>query len=216
MIFAFGVFAFAENNSELVDNVKSASLVKNLSNPTVAGFKHGDFKAAIDKLIEEGKLSREKADKIDKFIQQKKEEQRNLKDAEKRHINKGQKYGLINDLVNAKIIDNSEAEAIRNKFREIKEAALNEQLNVMVRKGTITQAQADKVKIYLEAARKEKVEQLKKMQNMTEEQRKAFFREQKKDNVMNKLVEDGILTKEQVQELRKSFKEGRNNNCKEH
>ncbi|MDF2592110.1 MAG: hypothetical protein K0S75_1576, partial [Clostridia bacterium] len=63
---------------------------------------------------------------------------------------------------------------------------------------------------------KEKEEMRNKLENMTEEQRKAFFKEYKKDNVMNKLVEDGVLTKEQVQELRKLYREGHKNKCKEH
>jgi hypothetical protein len=216
MVFASGIPVFAENSSELVDNMKSATLVKNAPSPTVAGNRHEGFKAVIDKLVEEGKLSRAKADQIDKFIEQKKEEQRNLKDGEKRSFNKGYKYGLVKDLVDAKIINDTEAEAIRSKFREIKEAALNEKLTSMVQKGTITQAQADKVKVYFENARKEKEEMRNKLENMTEEQRKAFFKEYKKDNVMNKLVEDGVLTKEQVQELRKLYREGHKNKCKDH
>ncbi|HYE09318.1 MAG TPA: hypothetical protein VEF53_03970 [Patescibacteria group bacterium] len=216
MVFASGIPVFAENSSELVDNMKSATLVKNAPSPTVAGHKHEGFKAVIDKLVEEGKLSREKADQIDKFIQQKKEEQKNQQDSSKRSFNKGHKYGLVKDLVDAKIINETEAEAIRNKFKEIKEAALNEKLTSMVQKGTITQAQADKVKVYFENARKEKEEMRNKLENMTEEQRKAFFKEYKKNNVMNKLVEDGVLTKEQVQELRKLYREGHKNKCKEH
>jgi polyhydroxyalkanoate synthesis regulator phasin len=216
MVFASGIPVFAENSSELVDNMKSATLVKNAPSPTIAGHKNEGFKAVIDKLVEEGKLSREKADQIDKFIQQKKEEQKNQQDSSKRNFNKGHKYGLVKELVDAKIINDTEAEAIRNKFREIKEAALNEKLTSMVQKGTITQAQADKVKVYFENARKEKEEMRNKLENMTEEQRKAFFKEYKKDNVMNKLVEDGVLTKEQVQELRKLYREGHKNKCKEH
>jgi hypothetical protein len=33
---------------------------------------------------------------------------------------------------------------------------------------------------------------------------------------MNKLIEDGVLTKEQVQELRSSFEEGHKGDCKDH
>jgi polyhydroxyalkanoate synthesis regulator phasin len=215
MIFASGAFVSADNNSNLVDNMKSASLVKRAAIRTVPGRKHENFKAVIDKLVEEGKLSREKAEQIEKFTQQKKEEQKNAKPEEKANLRKGHKYGLVNDLVNAKIINDAEAEMIRGKFREIKEANINEKLTAMVQKGTITQVQADKAKVYFENARKERVEIHKKLQNMTEEQRKAFFKENKKDNVMNKLVEDGVLTKEQVQELRNSFKEGHKGKCKD-
>jgi hypothetical protein len=216
MIFASGALVFAEDNSELVKDMKSAVLVKRAPMPAILGHKHVDFKAVIDKLVEEGKLSKEKAAQIDKFVQQKRAEQKNLKPEEKTGIRKGHKYELVKDLVDAKIISDTEAELIRGKFREIKEAAFNEKLAAMVRKGAITQAQADKVKVYFENARKEKMEMRKKIENMTEEQRKAFFKEHKKDDFMNKLIEDGILTKEQVEELRSSFKEGHRGKCKNH
>jgi polyhydroxyalkanoate synthesis regulator phasin len=215
MVFASGVIVSAEDNNELVNNMKSATLVRRAPAPTILGCRHGDFKVVIDKLVEEGKLTREKADQIDKFIQQKKADQKNLQPEEKKNLRKDHKHGLVNDLVNAKIINDAEATLIRDKFREIKEALFNEKLNAMVQKGTITPAQADKVKVYFENARKERMEMHKQLQNMTEEQRRAFFKEHNKDNAMNKLVEDGILTKEQAEELRDSFKEGHDGKHKE-
>jgi hypothetical protein len=216
MIFASSAFVFADNSSNLTNNMKSASLVKRAPGPTVVRPNHVDFKVVIDKLVEEGKLSREKAEQIDKFTQQKKEEQKSLKPEEKAEFRKGHKYRLVKDLVNAKIISDAEAEMIRGKFREIREASFNEKLTAMVQAGTITQAQADKVKVYFENAKNERVEMHKKLQNMTEEQRSAFFKEHKKDSLMNKLIEDGVLTKEQVQELRSSFEEGHKGDCKDH
>ncbi|OGO78820.1 MAG: hypothetical protein A2Y23_11410 [Clostridiales bacterium GWB2_37_7] len=212
MVFSSGMFVFAQDNNALIDNMKSATLVTRAPSRIVAGHKHDSFKAVIDKLVEEGKLSREKAEQIDKFIKQKIEKQKNGN--EKQSMRKGLKYGLVNDLIKAKIINDGEAEAIRSKFRELKEEAFNEKLNTLIQKGTITQAQADKVKVYYKNARQEKAEQFKKLQNMTEEQRKAFFKEHKKDNFMTKLVEDGVLTQEQVQELRKAMREGHKNKCK--
>lgn len=216
MVLTSGAFVFAEDNNELVNNMKSATLVRRAPGPVLSGHKHVDFKAVIDKLVEEGKLSREKAEQIDQFRQQKREDQKNLQPEEKKNLRKDHKHGLVNDLVNAKIINDAEADIIRSKFREIKEAYFNEKLNAMVQKGTITQAQADKVKVYFENTRKERAEMHKKLQNMTEEQRKEFFKEHNKENLMNKLIEDGILTKEQVQEFRNSFKEGHKGNCKDH
>lgn len=215
MVFASGVFVFAEDNNEFVNNMKSATLVRRAPGPVILAHNHVDFKTVIDKLVEEGKLSREKAEQIDKFIKVNKADQKNLQPEEKKRLRQNHNHGLINDLVNAKVINDAEATIIRDRFRETKEAYFNERLNAMVRKGTITQAQADKVKVYFENNKKERIEMHKKLQNMTEEQRKAFFTEHRKNNVMNKLVEDGILTKEQVEELRNSFKEGHEEKCKE-
>lgn len=207
MVFSFGLLTFAQDHSDLVDNLKSATLVRRAVNEEFVVHRHGGFKAAIDKLVEEGKLSREKAEQIDQYLKQRREAQRNKDKSEKQDIKRGFKHGMLSDLVKEKIITEAEAEAIRNKFKEMKDQALNEKLNVLVQKGTITQLQADKVKVYFKDARQAKEEQFKKLENMTEEQRKAFFKEYKKVGPMTKLVEDGVLTQQQVQELRKAMKE---------
>ncbi len=61
--------------------------------------------------------------------------------------------------------------------------------------------------MYFENAAKERTEKLK---NMTEEQKKTYFKEHKRgQEIMEKLVEDGIITKEQTEELRKVLMNGR-------
>ncbi|MDF2839460.1 MAG: hypothetical protein K0Q99_231 [Clostridia bacterium] len=216
MIFSSGLLVFGQDSGLEIDNMKSAVLVRRETTQELAGHKKIGLKAVIDKLVEEGKLSREKADQIDKFIKQKRDEQEHQNNTDQQSFKKGFKYGMINDLVNAKIISANEAEMIRSKFGEIKEQAFNEKLNVLVQKGTITKEQADKVQVYFKKARLEKAEQYKKVQNMTEEQRKAFFKEHKKDGLMTKLIEDGILTQEQVNELKNAMREGHKNKCKDH
>lgn len=211
LILASGV-VFAEDNSELVDSMRSATLVKNITASTQVMHKHGNLKAVVEQLVQEGKLSREKAEQIDKFVQEK----RNSNNSEQKELRKGIKHGMLKDLVDAKIINDSEAQLIRSKFRELREKSLNEKLTIMVQKGTITEAQAVKVRAYFEKVRDERTEMHRKLQNMNDEQRKAFFKEYKKDSVMDKLIEDGVLTKEQVEELRNLFKEGHKNNCQEH
>jgi polyhydroxyalkanoate synthesis regulator phasin len=215
MVFSSGLMVYAQDNSVEVDSMKSATLVRRTTTQELGGHKHGGFKAVIDKLVEEGNLSREKAEKIDQFIKQKREAEKSADNGDKQSLRKGFKYGLVNDLVNAKIINDSEAEAIKSKLREIKEQKLNEKLNSLIQNGTITQTQADKVKTYFINSRLEKEEQFKKIQNMTEEQRKVYFMEHKKDSLMEELVEDGVLTQEQAQELRKSMREGHEDKCKD-
>ena len=198
---------FAEDSSELVDSVRAATLVYKTPSPMELGRKHEGFKAVVEQLVQEGKLTREKADQIDQFMKQKENQA-----VEKR----SHKNGVIKELVEAKVINDAEAQVIRGKFKEMKEKVLDEKLGQLVQKGTITQAQADKVKVYFEKAGKEKEEQIKKLQGMTEDQRKAFFKEHKKNNIINKLVEDKVLTKEQAQELAKTLTEGHKGDCNKH
>lgn len=211
-----GIPVYAGESSELVDTMKAATLVTKAPSPMEIAKGHEGFKAVVEQLVQEGKLTREKADQIDSFVRQKKEEQKNLNDAEHKRSHKDFKHGFVQELVNAKIITDAEATAIRSKFMEIRENAFNEKLGQLVQKGTITQTQADQVKIYFANARKEKEEQFKKLQGMTETERKAFFKEHKKGGVMNKLVDDKVLTKAQAEELRKALKEDHKGGCKKH
>lgn len=215
MILASGLTVFAGEDT-LTDHMNSATLAQNTMNPTVMVHRHGGFKAAVEELVKEGKLSREKAVEIEKFLEQRKEENKSSNASERQNTDKGCKYGLIKDLVDAKIINDGEAEAIRSKIREIKEQAFNERLVNLTKKGIITKDQADQVKIYFDKARQERKEKFKNLQDMTDAQRKAFFKEYKENNPMVKLVEDGVITKEQAEELSKALREGHKNNCKNH
>lgn len=209
-----GIPVYADQSGELVDTMRAATLVTKAPSPMEINKVHGGFGAVIEQLVQEGKLTREKAEQIDKFIKQKEAERKNQK--EQKRSPKNLRYGIVNELVDAKIINGAEAEAIRSKFKELREKALEEKLGQLVKKGTLTQTQADQVKTYFINAGKEREEQFKKLQGMTEEQRKAFFKEHKKDSVMNKLVEDKVLTKEQAQELRNSLGDGHKGDCGKH
>lgn len=206
---AAGMLVYADDNIQLIDHMKAATLVSTTPAPISTMPIHEKFKDVLDKLVQEGKLSKEKAEQINKYIEMKKEEQKNLNDAEKKRLRHGFKHGLINELLEAKIISEGEAEAIRSKFAEIREQAFKGKLDTLVARGTITQAQADQVLKYFIDARKERIEQFKKLQGMNEEQKKEFFKEHRKSSFIQKLVEDKVITEEQAKELKKLMKEGR-------
>lgn len=215
MVFASGTTVFAGENNNLIEKMNSATLAQSISSRSTAMHRHGGLKAAVDKLVEEGKLSREKAEAIEKFIKQKRDEHKEQKETEKQNIRKGCRHSYLDELVESKIITESEAEAIRNKIREMKEMAFDAKLTNLTKRGIITQAQAEQVKVYFNKAREERKEKFKSLQNMTEEQRKAFFKEYKAESPLTKLVNDGVLTKEQAGELHRELKEGHKNNCKD-
>lgn len=199
---ASGIFVFADTDNDVNKNMGSATLVMKVSNPPAYSHKQEGFKTVINKLVEEKKLSREKADQIIKYVEEKIKLKEQPNNTEKQDNRKYQKWHMIEGLKRDGIINDTEADAIRSKLREMREQIFTDKLNGMVQKGIITQVQSDKIKMYFENARKEKIEKLK---NMTEEQRKAYFKENKRgQGVMKRLVDDGVITKEQAEELRKS------------
>jgi polyhydroxyalkanoate synthesis regulator phasin len=74
------------------------------------------------------------------------------------------------------------------------------QLKSLVDKGTITQAQADKVAAYLEKQAETRQAEAKKIKNMTDDERKAYL-DQNKDNnkdALAQLVTDKVLSQDQA------------------
>lgn len=205
MLLTSGVLVFGDVDG-VNKHMKSATLVMKITNAPAYSDKHEKFITIIDKLVQEGKLTRAKADQIIKYA----EEKQQINSQNNQEVRKPHKFHLIKSLKQDGIINDKEAEAIRSKFREIREQIMNDKLNGMVQKGTINRAQADKIKVYFENARKEKIEKIK---NMTEEQRQTYFKEHRRgQNVIEKLVNDGVITKEQAQELREILREGHKNN----
>lgn len=201
MLIASGIFVFADTDNGVNRNIKSATLVMKISNPPAHSHKHEGFKTVINKLVEEGKLSREKADRIIKYAEEKVKAKEQVNDEKNQDKRKLQRYHIVEELEKDGIINAVEAEAIRSKFREAREQILTNKLNEMVQKGTITQIQSEKIKMYFDNARKERIEKLK---NMTEAQRKTYLEESKRgQGVIKRMVEDGVITGEQAKELRK-------------
>ncbi len=82
-------------------------------------------------------------------------------------------------------------------------------LNTLIENKVITKDKAEEIKTYLEKNKEERKEIHDKIKNMTEEERKEYFKNSKKERkgIIEKMVQDGIITKEQGTELRKALKE---------
>lgn len=208
MLLTSGVLVFGDVDGNVNKHMKSATLVMKTINPSTENNRHEKFNVIIEKLVDEGKLTRAKADQIIKYVEVKRQISNQNSQGQKIHP----KYHMIKSLKQDGIINDKEAEAIRSKFSELREQRMIDKLNGMVQKGTITRAQADKIKVYFENARKEKIEKLK---NISEEQRKTYFKENKRgQSVIEKMVKDGVITKEQAKELREVLWEGHKNNSR--
>jgi polyhydroxyalkanoate synthesis regulator phasin len=194
-----GVLVFGDVDDGVNKNMKSATLVMKIINPPVSSERQQKLNTVMDKLVQEGKLTRAKADQIIKYAEEK------WQSSNQGHVGY-QKLHLVKSLRQDGIINDKEAEAIRSKFREVREQIMTDKLNGMVQKGTITRVQADKIKVYFENTRKENIEKIK---NMTEEQRQTYFKEHKRgQSAIEKLVNDGVITKEQAKELKMVLWEG--------
>ncbi len=154
MMIASGTFVFADLENGVNKSIRSATFVMRTSNPPAHCQKHEGFKAIINKLVEEKKLSREKADQIIKRVEEKVKEKEQASKVEKQDKRKFQKHHLIEELKNEGIINDTEAETIRSKFKEIKEQILTDKLNGMVQKEQLLKFNQIKLKCILKMQQK--------------------------------------------------------------
>lgn len=92
-----------------------------------------------------------------------------------------------------------------NKVDVPKEDRFTKGLESLIEKGVITSEELVKIKDYLKSERAEKRKIFEQMKDMNEEQRKEFIQDYRKNkiDIVDKMVQDKVITKEQAEEIRK-------------
>lgn len=81
-------------------------------------------------------------------------------------------------------------------------------LESLVESGTITKEQSDKITEFINAQKEERKAEMKKVKNMTVEERKAYFESQKdtkKTDIFKALVDSGVISQDQADKIKASF-----------
>ena len=186
IIFFAGIAAFADNNT-----------------PSAVKSKHY-LEEAVEKMVQEGSLTREKADKILEYKQKRNDELKQLPLEQRAQMKKqGGRGSLLKALVQEGIITEEEAKSIREKLREMKEARVADGLQSLIDKGVLTKDDINNIRSYLLKVREERKASIEKLKSMTPEERKAYFKEHKNErkDIITKMVEDKVITKEQAEEI---------------
>lgn len=203
MTFFSGLTTFAASNA-IDGKAEKINFVQRISKQ-----KHY-LEDAINKLVEEGKITKEKADKIIEYKKKRVEEFKKLPMEKKQQSREPwQKKGLLDSMQEDGIITSEDANAIRAKIREIREARFSGAINELVSKGVLTKDDVSNIESYLIKVRDEKKAEYEKLKDMNEEQRKEYFRKVKKDrkDIITRMVEEKVITKKQAEELRKALPE---------
>ena len=203
MAFFAGISTFAEN-----EGIASPDQGKD-NKVYIVGNKQY-LEEAVIKLVQEGRLTREKAARILEYKEKKTDELYKLTKEQKKQIKKqGKKVSLLSELKKEGIITEAEAQMIRAKLREMKDERLGNGLQSLVDKGVLTAKDIDNIRSYMLKVREERKANMEKLKSMTPQERKEFFKESKKDrkDVIDKMVEDKVITKEQAKEIRKAIPE---------
>lgn len=172
---------------------------------------------AVIKLMEEGKLSRDKVEKILEYKKLRAEESKDPNKNDKNQIKDQRKKGsLLRDLTHDGIITEAEAQAIKEKLKEMKDARLEGGLQGLVDKGVLTGKDIDNIRDYMVKVREEREAQMEKLRTMTPEEKKEYFENAKKDrkDIIERMVEDKVITNQQAEEIKKAIPELNRSKCK--
>lgn len=106
--------------------------------------------------------------------------------------------------------------ANENKKVFPKEERFSKALEDLVEKGILKSEDVEKINNYLKIEREEKRKMFDQMKDMTEEQRKEFIKNYRKNKVdlWEKMVNDQIITQEQADEIRKIMPQHRHKDHK--
>lgn len=214
-----GISASAKSNDAAASNKNLAITQGKVDNKRVIC--DGNIKAQLESLVEAGTITKEQSDKITEFINQKNEERKaemekvNSMNAEERKAyfksqNDAEKTDMLKELVDNKIINQEQADKLKASLSEkigrgegidykIKNNCenLKTTLDTLVESGKITQAQEDKIISFMNEKRELKKAEMEKVKNMTEDERKTYFENQKsveKNDMFKELVDNGTLT----------------------
>ena len=203
MTFFAGISTFAENNTIAAPSPETEGKKSTVN--------HNQYlEEAVTKLVQEGKLSKEKAEKILEYKQKRVDELSKLTKEQRSEMKKQFKRGsLLSELKQKGIITEAEAQDIRSKLLEMKEARLADGMQSLVEKGVLTTNDISNIRSYMVKVREERKEKIEKLRSMTPEERKEYFEESKNErkDIITKMVEDKVITEEQAKEIRKAIPE---------
>lgn len=175
-------------------------------------FKHGhrkgekDLNETLKVLVEEGKVTKDTVDAMNKFIEAKMEERKEMGRDFKNEKPEPRRDILV-EMKEEGIITDEVIDAIRVKKEEMKEEHQNEMVSGLVEKGIITEEDKLEILDFMKAKMEERKAEFEKIRNMTEEERKAYFEENRKvkSDLMTELVEAGIITEEQANQIKENM-----------
>lgn len=204
ILFSIGITVFADDK----DNKSDCKIV--LDKGQKDKFIGKKFEEILENLVKENKITKERAtlinEQFNKEIGQRKSNYL-FKGSNKKY--KGHKmHSTINNLHDKKIISDEEANAIKGKIEDMRNQHFNKVLEELVNKNVITKKKSQEIQEYMI---KDRIEKNSKFKNMTKEEKRSYFKENRrmKKDIINKMIEDNVISEEEGKEIRKILRKNR-------
>ncbi|MFZ5965774.1 MAG: hypothetical protein ACOYVK_01170 [Bacillota bacterium] len=188
----------------------------------------------LEKLVTDNTISQEIADKMKAYMETKeterqaqREQLKNMTSEERKAFlenNKIERKNIFDQMVEDGIITEEQSNAIKEalpKWNKLDGQGKRGQgvhfeasLDKLVSEGIITENTAAAIKTNLEAKKAERDALREKLKAMTEEERKEFLSQNKKEriNIFDELVEDDVITEEQSKQIKEAIEQWRQSN----
>jgi polyhydroxyalkanoate synthesis regulator phasin len=212
------VFANSPNNQEGTPS----QICQNFKGDKHAHPMMQDAKEKLDKLAKDGVISEEQAGKLVSFFEEKgKEMQANMEKMQGMSQEERKAYfqqmreqhpDFIGEIKNAAALSDDQAKAVISALRPHKPMMnpeqLSQKLNNLVTAGTISQDQADSIVSFFKDKAAEHKAEWDKVQQMSQEERKAYFAEKCKNrpDIIKELKSAVNLTDEQAKAVADSLR----------
>ncbi|QCX34088.1 hypothetical protein FDN13_10430 [Caloramator sp. E03] len=212
-VFAYNTKTSKKNNLSLFTQNRKEKSIKNLQT----------LNEVLDSLVKDGKITSTQKEKIVSYVKIKEDERKAEKEKLKKmdekqreeyfkNAKKNVKKDMFDDLVDQKVITQQQADTIKKalfeKNKSTKIENFKSQLENQVKTGIITKDEENKIIEYMNKKINEKKAEMEKVKNMTSEERKAYFENKKsqpKSDFYKELVDQGILTQEKADNLKKAM-----------
>lgn len=241
LMLSSGAMAFAASDTSTAGNSKASSTATAaVQKPDgMPGMGHGpggrggdvglfgqDAESSLAALVSKDIISQATADKISASIEAEKSERQaemeKVKDMtdderkayfEDKRSNEEKPAGLLEQLVDDGILTQDQVDKIKEYNQQAMLEKQKEQLQTLVDKGTLISSDVDKILEYMSAHMEERQAEMEKVEDMTDDEKKAYFEEKKSSSekpagIFEQMVDDGVLTQEKADAIKDSFGSG--------
>ncbi len=155
-------------------------------------------------LVDDGVITQDQADALLDFMKEQTSQ-------EKKASSEKHQEGFLSAAVDQGVITQDEADAIQEQWQKDRDAKQEEiidnQLSQLVDDEIISQDESDAMKEFINEQREEQKAQMDQVKDMADEERKAFFEDNKDQrvNILDQMVDKGIITQDQADAMTKKI-----------
>lgn len=194
---------FAESLNNQKNNNASIKMYIESSNPSK------NLMIVLNRLVKDGIMTQARADEIVKLIDQRIAKMEDDCKKQGEEHSKPEKKNIIWKLYKTGDITKDEAILIKSKMHELRKENMDSKLNILQQKGILSLDDIKSINDFMNAEREEKRKAIERLKEMSQEEKNQYFqaRRNSNKNIIDKMVENKVITEKQAEEIKKIMPE---------